>query len=238
MDDVNWILHNFTSFNSSSGAPENIFICLVFFTRRVFVKGLMSQVGGDSLSSPASYQISSVFEVFDPSFPKAFKQKNKSQLSTFFVEWFLIASLTLAFFRKGSSCVWFIGCILIPILSWQIIPARKRVTIVIFDDPCPGRGRKKMSRFRLMVSQNLENVWSFSENLPNRWFSSPTWQDSYPPPHHPHLILTVVRREKMYRVPVADLVILAASYLVAFAAFAAAYSVVFLATLRNRSHCL
>ena len=165
------------------------------FHQEGFVKGLMSQVGGDSLSSPASYQISSVFEVFDPSFPKAFKQKNKSQLSTFFVEWFLIASLTLAFFRKGSSCVWFIGCILIPILSWQIIPARKRVTIVIFDDPCPGRGRKKMSRFRLMVSQNLENVWSFSENLPNRWFSSPTWQDSYPPPHHPHLILTVVRRE-------------------------------------------
>ena len=39
------------------------------------MKGLMSQVGGDSLSSPSFYQISRVFEVFDPSLPKAFKQK-------------------------------------------------------------------------------------------------------------------------------------------------------------------
>lgn len=69
---------------------------------------------------------------------------------------------------------------------------------MIFDDPCPSRGRRKyISRFRLMVSQNLENVWSFSENLPNQWYSSPNDRIPIPstPSHHPHLMLTVVLRE-------------------------------------------
>lgn len=140
---------------------------------------------------------STKFLVFSKFLTLAFpKLSNKKQVSTFNVLYWMI------FDCVTDTCVFSQGilmCLIHRMRSHPFLTNNSRTKTCHHRDlwwSVSRSGEKKMPRFRLMVSQNLENVWSFfRKSAKKRWFSSPTWQDSYPPPHHPHLMLTVVRRE-------------------------------------------